>query len=59
LGRNIPGRPVALVQAGRETAGAARPIGWVIDDLIADVPGEVLDWLPVDDDARHTTQTEL
>jgi hypothetical protein len=40
---------------GRHTAdeSSTRPIGEIIDELMADVPGEVLDRLPIDGAAQH------
>jgi Arc/MetJ-type ribon-helix-helix transcriptional regulator len=34
-------------------SGRARPIGEIIDELMADLPDEVLDGLPVDGAAQH------
>ena len=40
-------------QVQREAANRARPIGEIIDELMSDVPPEVLDCLPVDGAAQH------
>jgi Arc/MetJ-type ribon-helix-helix transcriptional regulator len=40
-------------QAQQEAANRARPIGEIIDELMSDVPPEVLDRLPVDGAAEH------
>lgn len=40
-------------QVEQEAANRARPIGEIIDELMSDVPSEVLDRLPVDGAAQH------
>jgi putative addiction module CopG family antidote len=44
-----------LAQVRQEAANGigARPIGEIIDELMADMPAEVLDQLPVDGAAQH------
>lgn len=40
-------------QARQDAANGARPIAEIIDELMSDVPDEVLDRLPVDGAAQH------
>ncbi len=40
-------------QVQQEGANRARPIGEIIDELMSDVPPEVLDRLPLDGAAQH------
>lgn len=41
------------IRQGRESGGETEPIGRIIDQLMADLPDEVLDRLPVDGAAQH------
>jgi Arc/MetJ-type ribon-helix-helix transcriptional regulator len=46
-------REHAQAQQNAATRSGARPIGAIIDELMSDVPAEVLDRLPVDGAAQH------
>jgi putative addiction module CopG family antidote len=42
-----------LEQVQQQATNGARPIGEIIDELMSDVPDEVLDRLPIDGAAQH------